>query len=251
MKMMKDRLGAFPLAIQLPLGAGVGFRGVLDVIRQEAIEWPDVDGARPRVRSLSDAEKAQVSDARVQLQEGLCEVDSVFLEAYVNGETSKIEDVTFINAALRRATISMKAVPCLVGAAFRNKGVQCVMDSVILYLPSPLDSKRVLEATVPGSDAKVALSGNDNGDMVCLAWKVVHDHRMGLITYCRVVSGTLKAGVMLKNTSLPVGAPKERLNKLVVLHAEDMEQVASVSAGNIGAIIGLKNVATGDTLMES
>jgi elongation factor G len=124
MKMMKERLGAFPIAIQLPLGCGVGFRGVLDVIRQEAIEWVDVDGAKPRTRLLSDAEKKEVAEARVALQEGLCEVDATFLEAYLNGDSSKIEEVNFINSALRRATIAMKAVPCLVGAAFRNKGVQ-------------------------------------------------------------------------------------------------------------------------------
>jgi elongation factor G len=124
------------------------------------------------------------------------------------------------------------------------------MDSVVLYLPSPVDTTRIPEGTNVATGAKVALVASDSNDMVCLAWKVVHDHRMGLITYCRVVSGQLKAGSLLVNTSQQ-SSPKERLNRLVLLRAQDMEQVPSLSAGNIGAIIGLKHISTGDTLMES
>ncbi len=247
--MMKERLGAFPLPVQLPIGVGVGFRGVIDLIRQEAIEWPEDDGSRPRTRPLTSAEKEEAAKGRLALMEGLCEVDEAFLDAYVGGD-KKVEDVTFVNSAIRRATITMKAVPCLVGAAFRNKGVQCVMDSIVLYLPSPVDVAHPPTAVASGSGKTVQLTPQDKNEMVCLAWKVVHDHRMGLITYCRVISGILRAGVMLQNTSCPT-VGKERLNKLVLLKAADMEQVVQVTAGNIAAIIGLKNVSTGDTLMEA
>jgi elongation factor G len=198
---------------------------------------------------LAEAEKREAQEGRLKLMEALCEVDEQFLEAYLSGD-KRCDDVSFVNSAIRRATIALKAVPCMVGAAFRNKGVQCVMDAIVTYLPSPVDVSRVPVATHVGSGKEVQLPASDKGEAVCLAWKVVHDHRMGLVTYVRVISGVLRAGVMVLNTSSPAGTAKERLNKLVLLKAEDMEQVSQLTAGNIGAAIGLKNVATGDTLME-
>jgi elongation factor G len=146
----------------------------------------------------------------------------------------------------------MKAIPCMVGSAFRNKGVQCVLDAAVLYLPSPLDVVEPQKGTLLAKEETKVLKASDADEMVCLAWKVVHDHRMGLITYFKVISGVLNSGKMVVNTKklkISSKVAKERLNKVALLKGQDMELVPKVTAGNIGAIIGLKNVATGDTLM--
>lgn len=253
-KMMKDRLGANVLPIQLPIGEGIGFRGVMDLIRMEALEWTDTLGSTMRVRRLSQAENVVAMEARQRMLEQLCEQDENFLEAYVGdgsdggGGTSKCDDPVFVLSCIRRATMAMKVVPLLVGASFRNRGVQPLMDAVVNFLPSPSDVTRLQTAVVKKTGQKVTLKADDKAEMVSLAWKVVHDHRMGLITYFRVISGTLASGKQLINTSVE-GSAKERPSKVVVLMAAEMQQVQSVNAGNIGAIVGLKNVSTGDTLM--
>lgn len=258
MQMMKERLRAKPIALQLPIGEGVGFRGVLDLVRMEAIEWMDSTGEQMRVRPLSDAEKSLASVGREKMVEALCDADEAFLEQYLN-DSAKCYDVNFVNLALRRATCSLKAVPVMIGAAFRNKGVQPLMDGVLMYLPSPVDRTYGAFARGGGGgkqkesnkdeEARVTIKADDKSEMVSLAWKVVHDRRMGLITYFRVISGALQSGKTLQITNKPE-LPKERANKVVVLMAQDMIQVPQVTAGNIGAIVGLKNVATGDTLMH-
>lgn len=136
----------------------------------------------------------------------------------------------------------MQLVPCFVGAAFRNKGVQPIMDGVVMYLPSPLDVHRFPQATNRKTGAAVMLMPDDKAELVCLAWKVVHHPQMGLVTYFRIMSGTLVAGKQLVNATVP-NSVKERPNKVVVLMASEMEQVPKVTAGNIGALVGLKNGA--------
>lgn len=257
MKSMRQRLGCVPLALQRPIGEGVGFRGVMDLIRMQALEWPESDGKRVHVRDLEPGELEEAKKGRAELLESICEVDDTFLEAFLSNP-EKCQEVQFIHAAIRRATISMRGVPCVVGSAFRNKGVQGIMDSIVLYLPSPQDVASPPEASVvtPDKDSsnektkQIGLKPDDKGELVCLAWKVIHDHRMGLITYFRVLSGVLQTGKMLINTSME-GATKERLTKLVLLKGQDMEIVPQITAGHIGAIVGLKQVSTGDTLMEA
>ena len=247
---MRQRLGALPLALQLPIGTGIGFRGVIDLIRMVVIEWPEADGKKTQPRPLSESEAQEAEIGRQKLVENLCEADEDFLEAYLN-DPSKCLEPAFMHGAIRRATIGLKAVPCLVGSAFRNKGVQGVLDSVVLYLPSPVDVLRPQVAVrVDDPEKKKVLQASDSAELVCLAWKVVHDHRMGLVTYFRVISGTMHSGKMLRNTSMK-GLVKERPNKLVILKGQDQEIVPSITAGNIGAIIGLKQVSTGDTLMDA
>jgi elongation factor G len=262
MSMMTDRLGARPLALQLPIGQGIAFRGVIDVLRLEALEWTDATGSTMKSRVLSPQSDAVDYDsavkARTALFESLSEVDEVFLERYLSVVESAAtvegaarlfsDDLHFVHKCIRRATIAMHVVPCFVGAAFRNKGVQPVMDGVIAYLPSPLDVHTFPIARNVKSGASVKLAPDDKAELVCLAWKVVHHEQMGLLTYFRIMSGTLNAGKPLINTGV-ANSTKERPNKLVILHAGDMEQVAKVTAGNIGALVGLKHVSTGDTLM--
>lgn len=255
--MMRDRLGARPVALQLPVGEGVGFRGVVDVLRMELLDWPDTLGSKMRARPLSasDVEYGPAVQARVALFEALCEVDEPFLERYLQVSDEAVppeqlfkDDLAFVHQCIRRATIALHLVPCLVGAAFRNRGIQPVLDAVLQYLPSPLDVHRFPEARSQKDGAPVQLAPDDRAPLVCLAWKVMHHEQMGLVTYFRVVSGTLHAGKMLINVGSGV---KERPNKVALVHAAHLEQVPKVTAGNIGALVGLKHVSTGDTLMAA
>lgn len=263
--MMRERLQTKPLMLQLPLGEGFGFRGVIDVLRLELIEWVNAAGsafrAQPLDREKYPSEWKEAVSARARAFETLGEVDDIFLEAYFsatssggnNDEATLFQgDLAVVHAAIRRACISLKVVPCFVGASFRNKGVQPLMDAIAMYLPSPLDVPHFQKARVVGrneDEEEVTLYPDDKKDMVALAWKVVHHQQMGLITYFRVMSGALLAGKMLVTTNGPRIGPKERPIKVAMLRANEMDQVPRVTAGNIGAIVGLKNVSTGDTLM--
>ncbi|KAN0034848.1 hypothetical protein ACTFIV_001381 [Dictyostelium citrinum] len=260
LKMMTDRLSANPLPIQWPLGTGAKFASVVDLIEMNLISWSGEKGEiiekipLTKSQNLLDTDTIElVKEKRSELIQKLSDLDEEMLQSYLenDGDDSKITPKQ-IKEAIRRVTLSIKAVPVLYGTSLQNKGVQQLLDSVVEFLPSPTDREPPL-AVIPNqhdqskSQTNVPIKSDLKGDLVALAFKVVHDPRRGLIVYTRVYSGVLKAGSTVYNSTRKI---KERAIKLLQVSANEMDDIQELKAGDIGAIIGLKNVSTGDTLIR-
>ncbi|KAN0025715.1 hypothetical protein ACTFIU_010309 [Dictyostelium citrinum] len=260
LKMMTDRLSANPLPIQWPLGTGAKFASVVDLIEMNLISWSGEKGEIIEKIPLTKSQNSLdpdtielVKEKRSELIQKLSDLDEEMLQTYLenDGDDSKITPKQ-IKEAIRRVTLSIKAVPVLYGTSLQNKGVQQLLDSVVEFLPSPTDREPPL-AVIPNqhdeskSQTNIPIKSDLKGDLVALAFKVVHDPRRGLIVYTRVYSGVLKAGSTVYNSTRKI---KERAIKLLQVSANEMDDIQELKAGDIGAIIGLKNVSTGDTLIR-
>ncbi|KAI9184565.1 Ribosome-releasing factor 2, mitochondrial [Blastocladiella emersonii ATCC 22665] len=251
-----------PLVTQLPVFAGdvmtmqgSGLVAVLDVVDMVRLEWSadpatsGSEGARVTASAVSDpADIAAVTAARAHLVEALSESSDAVLDALLELEDPMAVPAPLIHAALRAATLNGAGVPVLVGASFRNIGVQPVLDAALRYLPSPRDRPPV-PARVAGTDREVMVRLEDQ-PLCALAFKVVYDSKRGYMTYVRVYSGTVSAKQQVVNATQGLGA-KERVNKILLMYANDAEEIESLSAGNIGVLLGLKDTRTGDSLANA
>jgi elongation factor G len=240
--MIKDRLGALPLVLQLPIGNEETFSGVVDLVKMQSIIWKDSSvGAEYVYGEIPEDLKAQAAEYRAKMLDIIAELDDSIMEKYLDGvEISESE----IKACIRKGTVFSKFVPVICGSAFKNKGVQPLLDAVVDYLPSPLD--------IPDTKAIDAKTGEEKsvkniveGSFAALAFKIMNDPFVGSLTFIRIYSGKLSAGSTVLNT---VKGEKERVGRMLLMHANNREDIKEAVAGDIVAIAGLKNTTTGDTL---
>ena len=239
---IKDRLGANTAVVQLPIGAEGHYKGVIDLVTMEALVWLDEDlGAKWEVREIPEDLKAQADEYRQQLIDVLSRFDENILEKYVGEEEITVDD---LQSALRAGTIANEIVPVLNGSAFKNKGVQPLLDAIVAYMPSPVDLPPVTGLSVKGHE-EVERKPSDDEPFAALAFKIMSVPPIGKLTYFRVYSGTLEKGSQVVNTTT---GSKERVGRILQMHANHREDVDAVMTGDIAAGIGLKNTRTGDTL---
>jgi elongation factor G len=241
LEMMRTRLGAVPVPIQAPLGREQAFRGVVDLIAMKAAIWDDSTlGATFRTAEIPGEVRDEMEERRGRLIEVVAESDDSLLEKYVEGLPISGEEV---QAALRRATLRLKLVPVLCGAAFKNKGVQLLLDGIVDYLPSPLDVPAIVGVTLKGKDE--TRLPHDDEPFAALAFKIMTDPFVGHLTFLRVYSGHLTSGTQVLNSTKSV---REKIGRLLKMHANKREEIREIVAGDIVAAVGLRNTATGDTL---
>ena len=246
-EMIRSRLGATPVVVQLPLGAEDGFRGIIDLVEEVAFVWPedDVKLGQDYERVPIPADYAQqVREYREHLVEALADVDESLMERYL--EDAKITPEE-LRAAVRASTLAMKHVPVLCGASFKNKGVQPLLDAVVDYLPSPLDIPPI-QGIDPETREPVERQASDAEPFTALAFKLMNDPFVGQLTFLRVYAGTLNSGSHVYNSTQQ---KKERVGRLLRMHANKREEIESVGAGDIAAVVGLKFARTGDTLCDA
>ena len=242
--MIRHRLGANPIAVQLPIGSEANFRGIIDLITEEAIVWEDDLGAEPRVTDVPPDLVDQVSLMRELLVEKVAETDDDLTLKYLNGEDITVDE---LRTSLRNAVLSGKTTPVYCGSSLRNKGVQALLDGVIDYLPSPADVPPV-HGLNPRNEESVERPSEDDAPLAALVFKIVTDPYVGRLAYIRVYSGKLTQGTMVYNSTKD---QRERVGRLLRMYADRREDVNEVLAGDIGAVLGLKNSFTGDTLSDS
>jgi elongation factor G len=241
---IKDRLGANPIPMQLPIGFEATFRGAVDLLEQKAIIWEDDLGKEPKVVDVPEDLKAQVQEARAHMVEKIAELDDDLTMKYLEGQEITMEE---LKAALRKGVIANQAAPVFCGSSLKNKGVQVLLDAVIDYLPSPLDVPAVVGTDVD-QEEQIQLPPDDSAPLSALVFKIVTDPYVGRLAYFRVYSGVLSQGQMLTNTSK---GRRERIGRLIRMHADRREDITEVRAGDIGAVLGLKETFTGDTLCDT
>ncbi len=241
---IRKRLNAKPVAIQMPIGAEEKFKGCVDLFEMKAIFWHDETmGAEYSVEDIPAELQKKAKQYHAMLVETIVENsdDDALMSKYIEGEEIPVAD---LKAALRKAVISMKLFPVICGTAFKNKGVQPLLDSVVDYLPSPLDVPPV-KGTNPETGTEVERSANDKEPFAALAFKIMTDPFVGQLTFIRVYSGTLKTGDTVFNAHR---GRNERIGRLLRMHANKREEISEILAGDICAVVGLKNVTTGDTI---
>ncbi|MGI8773807.1 MAG: elongation factor G [Actinomycetota bacterium] len=242
--MIRDRLNGTPVVIQLPIGSEDNFHGVVDLVTMVAHYWPDDGhGEQWEDRPIADDMKKQADEYRHALLEALADHDESIMEAYLADQPI---DADAIRKALRGATVTGEITPVLCGTAFKNKGVQPLLDAITWYLPSPLDVPP-MEATHPETGETVERKPDDMAPFSALAFKIMSDPYVGRLTYLRVYSGTMKSGESLMNVTRE---RKERIGRLLQMHANHREDKEAVFAGDIVAVVGLKSTLTGDTLCD-
>ncbi|HEX8043858.1 elongation factor G [Candidatus Deferrimicrobium sp.] len=243
-RMMKERLAANPVPIQLPLGKEDSFRGVIDLVRNRAIVWEeDTLGAKFHEEPIPPEMAGAVSVGRERLLEAVADVDDTLLEKYLLGEEIVVEEL--VNA-IRQATIGNRITPVVCGTAFRNKGVQPMLDAVVEYLPSPLDIPPVVGID-PHGGGEAVRKASDEEPFAALAFKIMNDPFVGHLTFIRVYSGVLNSGDYVYNS---VRLKKERIGRLLKMHANKREEIKTIYSGEIAAVVGLKTAYTGDTLCD-
>jgi elongation factor G len=243
-EMIRERLGAKPVPIQLPIGAEDRFRGVIDLIEERALVWEKDTPSDPVAGDIPAEMKQAVADAREAMVEAAVEHDDALLHRYLEDHQISPDEV---RAALRAATVAGKIVPVLCGAALRNKGIQPLLDAIVLYLPSPLDVPPV-EGTHPKSGETLVRRADEDEPFSALAFKIMSDPFVGKLAFFRVYSGKLAAGQAVYNSTKD---RKERIGRILLMHANTREEVQAVSAGDIAAAVGLKTTFTGDTLCDA
>jgi elongation factor G len=239
---IRKRLGARPVALQIPIGAEANFKGIVDLIEMKAIIWHDETLGAEYNEEPIPADLLKKAEAfRLQLIEIIAETDDVLLEKFLEGETPTVEE---LKAGIRQATIDLKVFPVICGSAFKNKGVQTLLDAVVDYLPSPLDKPPVEGIDPSHHDKIVTRKPDDNEPLSALAFKIINDP-FGKLCFVRVYSGSLKTGDTVLN---PRTGKTDRIGRLVKMHANKREDVTEILAGDICACVGLKELKTGDTL---
>ena len=245
--MLRERLGAHPVPIQIPMGREDQYRGLVDLIDQTALVWDEDDetlGKEYRKIEIPADLRDQAKEYREKMIEALAEVDEHLLGKYVGSEPISPDE---IRAAVRRGTIALKLFPVICGASFKNKGVQPLLDAVIDYLPSPIDIPPV-QGINPDTHAPEERKPADDAPFAALAFKIMNDQHVGQLVFLRVYSGTLEAGSGVYNSTK---GKKERVGRLLRMHANKKEEIEAVAAGDIAAAIGLKLTTTGDTLCDA
>lgn len=240
--MIRDRLKANPLPIQWPIGRESEFRGIVDLLTMEAAVWKDEDlGTKAEIVEIPAEVAEEVEKARKEIMDIIIETDDELMLRYLDGEEISVDE---LRQALRQATVQGKVAPVMCGSALRNKGIQRVLDAVVYYLPSPLDVPPIT-GVKPGTDEIETRAPNDDEPMSALVFKIVTDPYVGRLAYFRVYSGVLKAGSTIQNASKD---RKERIGRVLRMHADHREDLTEVHAGDIAATLGLKDTFTGDTL---
>ena len=240
---MKAKLHANPLALQLPIGAAETFKGIIDLIEMKAEIYHDDDGKNFETVEIPAEYKAKAEEMRAKLIEEVASLDDALMEKYFNGEELTVEE---IKRAVRRGTIDMKITPVLCGSSFKNKGVQQLLNAVVDYLPSPLDIDHVTGVN-PRTQEEEKRETSDTAPFSGMAFKIMDDKFVGSLTFFRVYSGVLKSGTYALNSRT---GKKERIGRIVRMHANNRTDVEEVYAGDIAAIVGLKDTITGDTLCD-
>ena len=241
---IRDRLGAKPLAMQIPIGSEADFIGMIDLMNEQAIYYEDEFGDEPRIAEIPVELKDLSTQKRAELVERIAELDDDLTGKFLNGESISVDE---LKAALRRGVLESEITPVFCGTALRNKGVQPILDAVIDYLPSPEDIPPVI-GTLTKDGTVVSRPAKDDAPLSALVFKIVTDPYVGRLAYLRVYSGTLKKGSTILNASKQ---HRERVGRLLRMYADHREDIDEVRAGDIGAILGLKQSFTGDTLCES
>ena len=243
--MIEDRLGATPIVLQLPVGAEADFLGVVDVLNMKEIIWQqDTLGAEFKTNELSDEYIDKAKEYNKKLIELAVEQDDEIMEQYLDGKEPSLDD---LKKCIRKGTISGAFVPVLCGTAFKNKGVQPMLDAVIDYLPSPLDLPPVKGVDLNGKE-EITRESSDSKPFSALAFKIMTDPFVGTLAFARVYSGIIESGSTVENT---VKGKKERIGRMLQMHANSREDIKEARAGDIIAICGLKSVTTGDTLCDT
>jgi elongation factor G len=244
LKDIVDRLGAKPVAVQLPIGAESNFKGIVDLVRMVGVVWDDETlGAKYGDVEIPAALVDQAKEYREKLVEAAVELDDDAMTAYLEG---KEPDVATLKRLIRKATIESKFFPVFCGSAFKNKGVQPLLDAVVDYLPSPVDVPSVKGLDMKGNE--VERKSSDDEPMSLLAFKIMDDPFVGTITFCRIYSGKLESGTGVINSTKD---RKERVGRMLLMHANNREDIKEAFAGDIVALAGLKEVRTGDTLCDA
>ena len=240
---VRERLGARAVPVQFPIGSEENFKGVIDLVRNKAIYWNEEDrGATFELKDVPRDLQTECGQLREQLVEAAAEANEELMDAYLDsGELSQEQ----IHEGIRVRTLNNEIVPILCGSAFKNKGVQALLDAVVLYLPSPVDVPPVRGVSENGRDAAPQREASDDGKFAALAFKIASDPFVGSLTFFRVYSGVLNSGSTVFN---PNKSSKERIGRILQMHSNAREEIKEVRAGDIAAAVGLKDVTTGETL---
>ena len=242
--MIRDRLGCKPLPLQIPIGIEASLSGVVDLVKMKAQVWKnEALGAEWEYKDIPDDLKEISQKYRTELVETAVEQDEKLMEAYLNGDEIKEEDLI---RCIRKGTLNFSFVPITTGSAFKNKGVQPLLDATINYLPSPIDIGSI-KGTKPGSEEELEMKFEDSVPFSALAFKVANDPFVGSLTFIRIYSGTIKTGTAVYNTSKD---KEERVGRMLLMHANSREDIKEANAGDIVALAGLKNTITGHTLCD-
>ena len=244
-RQVREMLGGNPVPLQVPIGDEIDFRGVVDLISKKAIIWNDEDhGMTYDTIDIPEELLDDVNKYRAELVEAVAEYDEALMEKFFEDESSITEDE--IIAALRAATIDMSIIPMMCGSAFKNKGVQAMLDAVMRYLPSPVDVEAI-EGTNPDTGEEESRKPNVDSPFSALAFKIATDPFVGRLAFFRAYSGTLDAGSYVLNVR---SGKKERISRIYQMHSNKQEPIDSIEAGDIGAAVGFKDIKTGDTLTD-
>lgn len=241
--MIQQRLGAVPVPIQLPIGSESDFLGIIDLLKMEAFIWHDSKGTEPEKVAIPADLVDAAEEARATIIERIVETDDALMERYLEGEEISVEE---LQQALRAATIASKVTPVLCGTSLRNKGVQQVLDAIVHYLPSPLDIPAIDGRNPDTGEMEQRIAGDDQ-PLSALVFKIVTDPYVGKLAYFRVYSGVLRTGDTVQNTTK---GKKERIGRILRMHADHREDLKEVGAGDIAATLGLKMTFTGETLAD-
>lgn len=241
---LEEKLGANPVAIQLPIGAEDKFEGVIDLVEMKAIQWTGEElGAAFEINEIPADLADKAAEYRDKLVEAVAETDEALMEKYFEGEELSLEE---IKNGIRKAVINIDFIPVMCGTAFKNKGVQPLLDAVADYMPSPLDVPAI-NGVIPGTETVEDRPADDSAPFSALAFKIMTDPYMGQLTYFRVYSGNLEAGSYVVNSTKD---KKERVGRLIKMHANNREEIKEIYSGDICATVGLKYTTTGDTLCD-
>ncbi len=240
-----DRLGANPIPMQVPIGFEATFKGVIDLLTMKAIVWEDDLGKDPKVVEIPDDLKQQSEEARAKMVEKIAELDDELTMKFLEAQEISIEE---LKAALRKGIIANKAAAIFCGSSLKNKGVQILLDAVIDYLPSPADIPSIKVSEPGNPENEFELATQDDAPLSALVFKIVTDPYVGRLAYVRIYSGILSQGQTVQNSSK---GKKERIGRLIRMHADRREDVTEIRSGDIGAVLGFKDSFTGDTLCDS
>lgn len=240
--MIKTRLGARPMVMALPIGVESDFKGIVDILNKRAIIWHSEDlGASFEYQEIPDDLKEKAEQYYNEMVEMAAEMDDAVMEAYFEGN---MPDTETLKACIRKGTISQSFIPVFCGSAFKNKGVQTLLDAVVDYLPSPIDIPQA-RGVIAGTDQEYVCASEDDKPLAGLAFKIMNDPFVGSLTFVRLYQGTLTSGTYVTNT---VKDKKERVGRMLLMHANHREEIKEARAGDIVALVGLKDTTTGDTL---
>ncbi|MDK2950669.1 MAG: elongation factor [Kosmotogales bacterium] len=241
---MVDKLAANPVAIQLPIGSESDFRGVIDLIKMKSIIWTNDEGSEFEYRDIPESLFEEAMNVREDLIMHAAEYDEELMEDFLEGKEIESEK---LKSAIRKGTINNQIVPVLCGTAFKNKGIQPLLDAIVDFLPSPVDMPPI-KAINLNSGKEIEILTNPEDDFIAMAFKIMVDPFVGKLTFLRVYSGSLKKGSYVYNSNK---GKKERISRMLFMHADKREEIQELFAGDIAAVIGLKNTITGETLTEN